>query len=57
MNARKDFVMERVISHWKGLPREVVETPSLEASKRCVDLALRDVVWCWDLVGQIDRWT
>ena len=41
---RKNVFTERVIKHWKRLPREVVESPSLEVSRRRVDVALRDAV-------------
>jgi len=33
-----------LVGHWHRLPREVVESPSLEVSNNCGDVALRDVV-------------
>ncbi|KFQ05872.1 hypothetical protein N330_10053, partial [Leptosomus discolor] len=44
LDIRKKFFTLRVVRHWKRLPKEVVDAPSLEVFKTRLDGALSNLV-------------
>ncbi|KFP11164.1 hypothetical protein Z169_05289, partial [Egretta garzetta] len=44
LDIRKEFFTMRVVKHWNGFPREVVDAPSLETFKVRLDGALSSLI-------------
>jgi len=44
LDIKREFFMMRVVKHWHRLPKEVVDTPSLETFKIRLDRALSNLI-------------
>jgi len=49
LDMKKHLFSKRAVLQWHRLPREVVQSPSLEVFQSCVDVALR--TWSVSMVG------
>ena len=44
LDIRKNLLSGNMVKEWNRLPREMVESPSLEGSNKCLVVVLRDMV-------------
>lgn len=51
MVSTKNFFTDRVVWPWHSLPKQVVESPSLQGFKKCVGVVLRDMVSDLSVLG------
>jgi len=45
LDIRRKFFIQRVVTHWNRLLKEVMDASSLEAFKARLDVALGSLVW------------
>ncbi|PKU45040.1 hypothetical protein llap_4653 [Limosa lapponica baueri] len=55
LNVRKHFFAVEVTKQWPRLPREFVDSPSLEILKSCLDMILGNQLWVALLEQGLDQ--
>ena len=47
LDIKNNLFSKKVVRHWHRLLRKVIKSPVLEVFKKCVGMALRDMVNGW----------
>lgn len=54
LDVRKKLFTQKVMRHWKKLPREVVDSPSLGVFEARLDRAVGSIIWWLAILPMAD---